>query len=131
MTQWSWGIACGLALALVGSAWAQTAWVAPAAEKARKSPVPAGSKAVEQGRTVAKTNCASCHGPGGKGNGPAAAGLNPKPADWTFKKVQDETDGEIFWKITNGRGAMPAWRHLPDNDRWALVQYLRSLKPAS
>jgi hypothetical protein len=47
--------------------------------------------------------------------------LNPKPADWTSKKVQDETDGEIFWKITAGRGPMPAWRHFPESDRWALV----------
>ena len=53
--------------------------------------------------------------------------LNPKPADWTSKKVQDESDGEIFWKITTGRGAMPAWWHLPEGDRWALVRYIRSL----
>ena len=41
---------------------------------------------------------------------------------------QSETDGALFWKITSGRGAMPAWRHLAENDRWALVQYIRSLK---
>ena len=61
----------------------------------------------------------SCHGAKGKGDGAAAAALNPKPADWTSKQVQDESDGEIFWKISTGRGAMPSWRHLPENDRWA------------
>ena len=56
-----------------------------------------------------------------------AIALNPKPADWTSKRVQDEPDGEIFWKVTTGRGAMPSWRHLPENDRWAVVRYIRTL----
>jgi len=104
-----------------------TPWVAPASEKANKNPLPADTKAVEQGEKVAKVNCVPCHGNQGKGDGPAAVALNPKPADWTSKKVQDEPDGEIFWKITTGRGPMPSWRHLPENDRWAVVRYLRTL----
>jgi mono/diheme cytochrome c family protein len=101
--------------------------VAPASEKAKKNPLPAEKKTIDQGAKVAKVNCVSCHGPMGKGNGPAAVALNPKPADWTSKRVQDEPDGEIFWKITTGRGAMPSWRHLSENDRWALVRYIRTL----
>jgi mono/diheme cytochrome c family protein len=104
-----------------------TPWVAPAAEKAKKNPLPADKKIVDQGEKTAKVNCVSCHGNKGKGDGPAAVALNPKPADWTSKRVQDMTDGEIFWKITTGRGPMPAWRHLPENDRWALVRYIRTL----
>lgn len=104
-----------------------TPWAAPASEKAKKNPLPADKKAAEQGEKIAKVNCASCHGNKGKGDGPAAVALNPKPADWTSKKVQDESDGEIFWKITAGRGAMPSWRHLSENDRWAVVRYLRTL----
>ena len=102
-------------------------WVAPQSEKAKKNPLPSDKNTVAQGEKVAKINCVSCHGPKGKGDGPAAVALNPKPADWTSKRVQDEPDGEIFWKITTGRGAMPAWRHLPEKDRWALVRYIRSL----
>ncbi len=83
---------------------AQTPWVAPAPDT------------VEQGEKVTKVNCVACHGAGGKGDGPAAVALNP-----------DDTDGELFWKITTGRGAMPAWRHLAETDRWAIVQYIRSL----
>ncbi|MBI2524798.1 MAG: cytochrome c [Candidatus Rokubacteria bacterium] len=120
------GLAAGLAIST--GAWAQAPWVAPAAEKARKNPVPHGKKAEEQGEKVAKVNCISCHGAKGKGDGAAAAALNPKPADWTSKKVQDETDGELFWKISSGRGAMPPWKHLPENDRWAVVHFIRSLK---
>ena len=126
-------LALTLALALVAalgfaaSAQAQAAWEAPAADKAKKNPLPADAKFVEQGKKVAEVNCATCHGSKGKGDGAAAVALNPKPADWTAKKVQSESDGEIFWKISNGRGAMPSWKHLPENDRWALVRYIRSL----
>jgi mono/diheme cytochrome c family protein len=37
------------------------------------------------------------------------------------------TDGEIFWKISNGRGPMPAWAQIPEKDRWGLVDYIRTL----
>jgi len=106
---------------------AQAPWVAPAAEKAKKNPVPSDKKTIDHGENVAKINCASCHGAKGKGDGAAAAALNPKPADWTSARVQDESDGEIFWKITTGRGPMPSWRHLPESDRWAIVRYMRTL----
>ena len=102
-------------------------WVAPDSEKAKKNPLPSDKKTAEQGEKVAKVNCVSCHGDKGKGNGPAAVALNPKPADWTSVRVQKESDGEIFWKITTGRGPMPSWRHLSENDRWAVVRYIRTL----
>jgi mono/diheme cytochrome c family protein len=123
-------IALGLvaALGLPALAEAQSPWVAPANEKDKKNPLPADATTVAQGKKVAVTNCVSCHGAGGKGDGAAAVALNPKPADWTSARVQAESDGEIFWKISTGRGAMPAWNFLPENDRWALVRYIRSLK---
>lgn len=129
------GLALGaVALLVLGAggppptpAHAQAPWVAPASEKAKKNPLPSDKKTVEQGEKIAKVNCVSCHGSKGKGDGVAAAALNPKPADWTSKRVQDESEGEIFWKITTGRGAMPSWRHLPENDRWAVVRYIRTL----
>jgi len=107
---------------------AQGPWVAPAAEKGKKNPLASDKKIVDQGAKLAQTNCVSCHGAKGKGDGVAAAALSPKPADWTSKRVQEETDGELFWKISNGRGAMPPWKHLPENDRWALIRFIRSLK---
>lgn len=103
-------------------------WTAPAAEKTKKSVVPSSAKAVATGKSVAQVNCVSCHGAGGKGDGAAAVALNPKPADWTSKRVQDESDGELFWKISNGRCAMPPWKHLPEADRWSVIQFIRSLK---
>jgi mono/diheme cytochrome c family protein len=114
------------------AAWAQGEWKAPADQKNVKNPLAdkKNDKAVlAEGKKLAETNCATCHGPEGKGNGPAAAALPPpKPADWTSSRVASETDGEIFWKISNGRGAMPPWKHLPEKDRWTLVDYIRSLQ---
>ena len=114
------------------AAWAQGEWKAPADAKNTKNPLAAkktDKASLAEGKKLAETNCASCHGPEGKGNGPAAAALPPpKPADWTSAKVAAESDGEIFWKISNGRGAMPPWKHLPDNQRWQLVNYIRSLQ---
>ena len=121
-------VAVSLAFTLAAcAAAAQTPWAAPAAEKARKSPVAASPKVVARGKQVAQVNCAACQGTGARVTARPRA-LSPKPADWTSKKVQDESDGEIFWKITTGRGAMPPWKHLPGADRWALVQHIRSLK---
>lgn len=109
----------------VGIASAQGEWKAPAEAKTTKNPV----KGVASAKKSVETNCVSCHGASGKGDGVAAAALPPpKPADWTAGKVQSQTDGEIFWKISNGRGAMPPWKHLPEKDRWELVNYIRSLK---
>lgn len=120
-------VAAGVMLA--GVAMAQAPWTAPDADKAKKNPVPAGAKTAEAGKKLAQINCVTCHGPDGKGTGPAAQALNPKPADWTSKKVQDESDGELFWKISNGRGAMPAWKAtLSETDRWTLVHHVRSFK---
>jgi mono/diheme cytochrome c family protein len=104
---------------------AQGPWVAPADAKAMKNPV----KGVGNAKKTVETNCVSCHGPGGKGDGPAAAALPPpKPANWTSDVVQKQSDGEIFWKISNGRGAMPPWKHLPETERWEIVNYIRTLK---
>ena len=121
-------VAIGLSLTVASMSWAQTPWNAPASEKSKKNPLADSAKAVGDGKRVAQANCASCHGAGGKGDGAAAMALNPKPADWTSARIQGETDGELFWKITTGHGAMPAWRHLPETERWALVRYIRSLK---
>ena len=124
-------VAATTLVAGVGSAvWAQGEWKAPADAKATKNPTKKDDpKIIAEGKKLAETNCSSCHGNGGKGDGPAAAALPPpKPADWTSAKIAAESDGELFWKISNGRGAMPPWKHLPDNQRWALIDYIRSLQ---
>jgi len=111
----------------VTAAWAQDAWEPPPSAKAQKNPRANDPRAIEEGKRLAMNNCAPCHGSEFRGNGPAAAALNPKPADWTSKRIQEMPAGAIFWKISQGRGSMPAWKHLPEKDRWALVTYIKSL----
>ncbi len=122
-------VALATTLLVISPALAQAPWAAPASEKAKKNPVSGDPKSIDLGRSVAKTNCVPCHGETFKGNGPAAIALNPKPADWTSPRVQDQSDGELFWKISTGRGAMPSWRQLPERERWALLPFTRTLTP--
>jgi mono/diheme cytochrome c family protein len=112
--------------AAVGVVSAQGAWKAdPSCVSSAKNTV----KGVGNAKKTTETNCVSCHGASGKGDGPAAAALPPpKPADWTSARVQSESDAELFCKISNGRGAMPPWKHLPDKERWEIVNYIRTLK---
>ena len=119
------------ASSVTAPAWAQAqaAWTCPAAETAKKNTVAKSDAAVAAGKklTVDKA-CTACHGDSGKGDGPGAAALNPKPANWTSAAVQSEPDGCLFWKITTGRGAMPPWAALSETERGQLVQYIRTLK---
>lgn len=116
-----------------GQAGAKPQWELTKEQKARaakaKNPVPAAKRAgsVENGKKIAMTNCAPCHGNGGKGDGPGAAALPKKPADWTSKAVQAESDGTLFVKITDGNVPMPPWASLPEKDRWDLVNYIKTL----
>jgi copper transport protein len=120
-----------LVLALgAASAAATDEWVAPAADRARTNPVPDSPEALAKGRAVFQRHCTACHGPQGKGDGPAST----EARDLTDPAVQSRlTDGEIFWKIGTGRKkddevAMPAFaRQIGVQDRWKLVRYLRSL----
>jgi len=116
-------------LAVVNAAHAQGPWKAPASALGVKNPVAATAANLASAKTLYTTMCSPCHGPKGKGDGPAAAALNPKPADHTSKAIQAETDGSLYWKLTNGRGAMQAYKgQLTDVQRWSLVNYIRTLK---
>jgi len=94
----------------------------------------------ELGRRVYEARCASCHGRDGKGNGPGAAFLDPKPRDFTrgLYKIrstpsgQVPTDRDLFRVITEGMPgtSMPGWAVLPERQRWALVAYLKTLSDA-
>ncbi len=104
-------------------------WVAPAEAIAQKNPLDGNKEVLADAKKLYVSMCAPCHGEKGKGDGPAAAALNPKPADHSSKSVQAETDGSLFYKMTTGRGPMQSFRtKLTDAQRWSLVNYIRTLK---
>jgi mono/diheme cytochrome c family protein len=106
----------------------QKEWKAPARAARKKNPIALDAKSIAAGRSTFQTLCAVCHGPKGKGNGPAASGLKPKPRDLSAVSVSAQTDGELYWKIRNGRSPMPAFSQaLKKNQVWNVVHYVRTL----
>ena len=96
------------------------------------NPVPADEVSVERGTTLFMINCVMCHGKSGEGNGQIAAILANQPANLTSIITQSKSDGALFLTITNGvNGRMPPMvENLTVRDRWDLVNYIRTLKPA-
>ena len=103
-------------------------WQVPQEAKQLQNPLTDEAAALQKGQKIYKSLCVSCHGLDGTGNPLMLKTLNPPPADLSSKIVQQQTDGEIFWKITEGRGLMASYKSmLSDADRWAVVKYIRKL----
>lgn len=102
----------------------------PEAQKL-KNPIPSNESSVAEGRKIYLLNCASCHGPAGKGDGSMAL------AGGTPSNLTDETwdhgssDGEIFVVIRDGVSSdMESYKDkLTEKQMWQLVNYIRSLSP--
>ena len=74
--------------------------------------------------------CSSCHGPQGRGDGPAAQSLDPRPANFHDANRMDQRSVYgLYSTISLGVSgtAMPAFRQLSDDERWALAFYVASL----
>jgi putative copper resistance protein D len=91
-------------------------------------PYQAGS--IAAGAALYARDCAACHGRAGAGDGPAARAFSPPPPDLRAHHATLHTAGDLFWWITHGRRAMPAFGHLEAADRWSLVNYVRALGAA-
>lgn len=91
---------------------------------------PLSEDAAVAGAEIFATNCATCHGSSGHGDGPAGAALNPQPKDLSVLQVQ-VSDGYLFWRISEGSPgtAMVAWRGiLSDEQIWQLTSFIRTLE---
>ncbi len=91
---------------------------------------------MELGRSTYQRQCAPCHGLSGRGDGEAAYLLYPRPRDFTagrYKLVSSwegvPADEDLMGAVTRGMpgSAMPAWGHLPERTRRAVVAYIKSL----
>ena len=103
------------------------------AYRGTRNPLPDTPEIRAQGETLFKANCAACHGDQGHGDGPAAKGLQPPPADLTrLMKMPMASDAYLLWTISEGGqpvgSAMPAFKEsLSREEIWKIVRYLRTL----
>jgi hypothetical protein len=99
-------------------------WVVPEDKKGKLSPFAFNEETRKAGGRLYTINCMSCHGTPGKAN---FSNLVPPPGDPATEKIQHNSDGEIFFKITSGRGPMPSFKNsIQANDIWKLISFLRS-----
>ena len=104
-------------------------WNAPESAIKAKNPVKPDDNTLKQGKDVFAQHCKSCHGAKGKGDGPKAEKIDISCGDFSSSEVVKKTDGELFWKTTEGRKPMPSFKEkLSDQERWMVVLFLRSLK---
>lgn len=99
-------------------------WHAPSKAAMRRNPLPASTETTGGGKKLFEVHCAECHQASGSG----MAGKHS--ADLRQPIVQSQSDGALFWKLTNGnpgRG-MPSFSRLPEKQRWQLVLFSRTLR---
>jgi putative copper resistance protein D/copper transport protein len=123
------GVAVGIAgvVLLVRSQMPATA--TPTALLLRTNPVPATPVSLARGGEIYRQHCQSCHGVGGAGDGPAAATMDPRPADFRVHMAAGHADGELFLWITDGMTGttMPPFKAvLSEEDRWHAINYIRT-----
>ncbi len=107
---------------------------APASAKGDSNPVSTSADSVALGEELyQEIGCNGCHGDAGTGDGPASAGMEPSPRNFTNGGWQGmRSDGELRYTIFNGADgtAMIANEAMFDDpeDVWHVINYLRSLK---
>lgn len=91
-----------------------------------ENPVEPTANSIDTGKALFQTHCVVCHGVRGRGGGPAAAGLNPRPAG-LMRSARMLRDGVVAGVITDGRGAMPSCKAtLTQSQIWHLTNFVKS-----
>lgn len=113
-------------------AMAQNKWEPTTYYKNMKSSVNVKDQIVKTtGKDLWAKHCKSCHGSMGLGDGPKAKMLKTSTGDFSTIAFQSQTDGSLYYKtFVKGNGDMPVYdkKIVDENDRWALVQYMRTMK---
>ena len=114
-----------LVFAFSGSIVKAEEWTVPASAKRKQNPYEASSKNLSTGKKVYNIHCKSCHGDATMGNMLPLQPVTPK--DLGTQEFLVQSDGEIYYKINKGRGAMPTFeKTLNDEEKWMVIAYLRS-----
>jgi mono/diheme cytochrome c family protein len=112
-----------LSVSAIGLAAANGAWLkkVPEADRHRVNPYAGNAEAAAAGKNLFEENCAKCHGVDAEGKG-------SRPS-LKSDRIRNATDGELAWLLKNGNPykGMPIWGSLPEQERWQLVAYVRSL----
>jgi mono/diheme cytochrome c family protein len=115
-----------LSLSAVGFAKADGAWLrkVPQAEHERVNPLAGQLGAIAAGRNLFLDHCAKCHGE-------EAEGKHSRPP-LRSDRIRGATDGDLAWLLKNGQvfNGMPRWAGLPEQERWQIIAYIRSLNEA-
>jgi hypothetical protein len=94
-----------------------------------KNPLPVNADTLERGRTAYGYFCIICHGQRLDGNGTVGQSFSPLPADLKSADVLDQSNGELFQKISFGFLRHPPLNEtVPPEDRWAIIHYIRVVK---
>lgn len=94
----------------------------PDKDRGRQNPFAGSASAQAAGARLFKQNCALCHGDDANGKDRHPSLLSDR--------VRSATPGELQWLLTNGsmRNGMPSWSRLPEQQRWQIISYLKSLQ---
>jgi copper transport protein len=129
--------AASFAVAMIGGVLYARASLAPPLPvdiRSLRNPYPPDSSSIARGRELYEAQCVSCHGLSGRGDGPLAASLRPRPADFRVHMAAGHTDGELFTWLSKGvpGTAMPPFEgQLSETDRWHLINYIRGFAPTT
>jgi hypothetical protein len=131
-SQWprwaDYGISAGIMV--LGGGLLATGLINPASSiESMKNPIPPNLESLGRGRVLFDANCVTCHGQFGFGDGPAAAALNPPPANLQVHLAAGHTDGQLFYWISNGisNTAMQGFAdRLTEAQRWDVINYIRT-----
>ena len=108
----------------------------PIRESRKKNPYQGDELALQQGRQLFLTRCASCHGTDGRAATPIGANVYPRVPNLRLAPTQGLSDGDIHYIIQygvqlSGMPAMPGLGSESDRDSWALVTYIRNINTYS